>query len=408
MGWRVCLCLSIAALANLFPGIVIAQEAAPPPQTVTPKITPAAVLTRFFQTDEVKADWFTPEFLAAVPLPQVQGIIQQIKQLGQFESVQAAADGFVLQLSQVTIPAKIALTADGKISGLLFSPPTQNLASLEAAIAQFKQLPGQVSVLVRAGKTPIAALNSTQRLGVGSAFKLAVLDVLQSQIAEQKLTWQTVVPLQSQFKSLPSGKLQTWPDGALLTVQTLAALMISESDNTATDHLIQLVGRENLEAMAPPNRPFLMTREFFQLKSPSNQGLLNYYRQGNLEQQRSVLTALAKRPLPDVAEFTGDKPQALDVEWFFSATELCQLIDRVADLPLTRINPGVAAAQDWQQVAFKGGSEVGVLNFTTQVRSPDGRIYCMAATWNHNQAINQTRFASLYGGILNILQNQKK
>ena len=76
-------------------------------------------------------------------------------------------------------------------------------------------------------------------------------------------------------RSLPSGMLHNWPEGAPVTLHTLASLMISISDNTATDILLGLVGRENVERMmgrigiaAPErNRPFLATREIFALKT---------------------------------------------------------------------------------------------------------------------------------------------
>ena len=54
--------------------------------------------------------------------------------------------------------------------------------------------------------------------------------------------------------------------GAPITIHTLASLMISESDNTATDALIDLVTRNSVETISPRNRPFMTTREFFQLK----------------------------------------------------------------------------------------------------------------------------------------------
>ena len=37
---------------------------------------------------------------------------------------------------------------------------------------------------------------------------------------------------------------QDWPKGAPVTLHTLATLMISISDNTATDQLIAIVGRD--------------------------------------------------------------------------------------------------------------------------------------------------------------------
>lgn len=374
------------------------------PRSMT-KPSPAQVLERFFKSDKVSSDWFTPEFLAAVPIDQIQLIINQLKQeLGPLESAIPDGEGFLLKFSQGSVPTQITLTSKGKIAGLFFSPPRKKIASLEDAIAQFQALPGKVSVLVREGNISRASLNPTASLAVGSAFKLAVLDVLRSQISAQKLSWQTIVPLQNQYKSLPSGRLQTWPKGSYLTVQSLAAMMISESDNTATDHSIQLVGRENIEAISPNNKPFLMTREFFQLKGKGNRSLLDRYRSSNLQQKRAILIELAKQPLPKVSEFEGTPPNALDVEWFFTPIQLCQLIDRVSDLPLMGINPGIASPQDWQKIAFKGGSESGVLNLTTSVQAKNGKRYCIVANWNHNLPLDETKFMGLYSGLLEFLK----
>lgn len=381
-----------------------ALNSSPVSLMTTTKPSPSQVLERFFKTDKVSADWFTPEFLAAVPIDQIQLIINQIKQeLGVFKSVKPDGEGFLLSFNKGDVPARIVLNAEGKIAGLLFSPSRKKIASLDDAIAQFKALPGKVSVLVQAGQATRASLNPNASLGTGSAFKLAILDVLRSQISAKKLTWQTIVPLQSLYKSLPSGRLHTWPDGSSLTVQSLAAMMISESDNTATDHLIQLVGRENIEAIAPNNKPLLMTRELFQLKAKSNKSLLTRYRSSNLQQKRSILTELAKQPLPNVSEFEGAQPTALDIEWFFTPGQLCQLIDRVGDLPLMGINPGVARPQDWQKIAYKGGSEAGVLNLTTSVQAKNGQHYCVVATWNHDRPLDEAKFMGLYGGLLEFL-----
>ncbi|OUC15300.1 MAG: serine hydrolase [Alkalinema sp. CACIAM 70d] len=367
--------------------------------------SPATVLETLFRNPTIAANQFTDTFLKEIPLAKVQQIIDQLKQqFGPLQSVKGDRLDFVVHLEKGSIPTKLVLSADGKIAGLLFGAPTQNIASLEEAIAQFKTLPGQVSVLVREGQTTRAALNPTQPLAVGSAFKLAVLDQLQTQIKTQKLTWQTVVPLQAQYKSLPSGMLHTWPDGTRLTVESLAALMISQSDNTATDHLIYQVGRDKIEAIAPRNQPFLMTRELFQLKSPKNRSLLERYRTASLSQKRSILAELATQPLPDVSDFAEAKPIALDVEWFFSAEELCQLIDRVSDLPLMGINPGLARAEDWRRVTFKGGSESGVLNFTTKVQSKTGKQYCVVATWNHQQSLDDRQFVALYSSLFDVLK----
>jgi beta-lactamase class A len=389
-----------------FFGIAIAIPA-PTPSSVVPMTTlsPLQVLERLFQTPNISADWFTPEFLAAVPIAQIQQIVNQFKQdLGDFASAVPDGSDYLLNFSRGSVPTKIVLNDKGKIAGLLLSPARQKISSLPEAIAQFKALPGRVSILVQEGSIERASLNPDLALGVGSAFKLAVLDILRSQIAAGKLTWKKVIPLQAQYTSLPSGRLQTWPTGSYLTVQSLAAMMISESDNTATDHLLQLVGRKNVEAIAPQSRPLLMTRELFQLKAKSNQALLEQYRRGSLPQKRSILTQLAKQPLPQVAEFAEAQPKALDVEWFFTPKELCQLMERVKDLPLMAINPGVAKPEDWQKIAYKGGSEPGVLNLTTSIQTKNGKYYCVVATWNHDRPLDESKFMGLYGGLLDLLK----
>ena len=72
---------------------------------------------------------------------------------------------------------------------------------------------------------------------------------LREEVEAGRRAWDEVVRLEEAWKSLPSGLLQGWPEGSPLTLHTLAALMISLSDNTATDALIALLGRERLEAL---------------------------------------------------------------------------------------------------------------------------------------------------------------
>jgi hypothetical protein len=65
-----------------------------------------------------------------------------------------------------------------------------------------------------------------------------------------------------------------------------------------------------------------------------------------------------------------------------------------------RVNPGVAAPTEWAHIAYKGGSEPGVLNLTTQVTAHNGTTYCVAATWNDNALLDEGHFEALYGSLL--------
>ncbi|MEL6902914.1 MAG: serine hydrolase, partial [Cyanobacteria bacterium J06606_4] len=219
---------------------------------------------------------------------------------------------------------------------------------------------------------------------------------LQTQIENGERQWDEVVSLREEWKSLPSGFLQTWPAGSQLTIETLATLMISQSDNTATDHLLNLVGRDVVEALSERNQPFLTTREAFVLKDPANRNILTRWRRS--DERRTLLSALAALPLPAVSIF-NEGPQAIDVEWFFTAQALCEAMEKVAELPLMSINPGLVDPATWQKVAYKGGSEPGVENFTTYLVDEQGPL-CVTATWNNEAGIDELRFSTLYRALI--------
>lgn len=369
-------------------------------------VAPAQAIERLFTSSSLQAEWFAPSFLKQFPLPQINGVIENIENtLGSFQEVRSVGEDYSVVFKEGRVPTRMGLNAEGQITFLLFSPPETNAISLSEAVKRFKKLPGKVSFLVMSGSSTLAELNADQPLAVGSAFKLAVLEALRQEIASGDRTWQDVVELQLSWKSLPSGILQTWPDGSSLTLQTLATLMISLSDNTATDALIRILGRETIERLSDRNRPFLTTRELFVLKNPQNQALLQRYQQGDTQKKRQVLQEAQLAPLPPVELFNGN-PIATDVEWFFSSRELCRLIESVADLPLMSVNPGVANSSDWKSVAFKGGSEPGVLNLTTNLKTKDGKTFCVVATQNDTAPINEANLLTVYSSAIEGLKSE--
>ena len=152
------------------------------------------------------------------------------------------------------------------------------------------------------------------------------------------------------------------------------------------------------------------TREFFALKDPANVDLLRAYRSAGLNRdaRRAVLAQVAALPLPNVGVFVQAAAQgrttAQDVEWFVSTERLCALMNEVAALPETQLNPGVAAREDFARVSYKGGSEAGVLNLTTQVVNRAGKTYCVSATWNRPEPLNEQQFIGLYAATLKLLR----
>ena len=83
---------------------------------------------------------------------------------------------------------------------------------------------------------------------VGSAFKLYVLDALGRAVASGRVSWDQLLTVTACVKSLPSGVLETVPDGTRVPVRRAADEMISISDNTAADLLIARVGRTAVDS----------------------------------------------------------------------------------------------------------------------------------------------------------------
>lgn len=368
-----------------------------------PTLSPEQALARLFAPEGPAADFFATSFLAKVPVPVLQKILADLTTaLGPFRASRKSGASFETVFEKGHVPTEIALDPHGRIIGLFLRPPVFTAANLDDTVAAFATLPGRTSLLVLGDGVTRAALSADTPLAVGSTFKLAVLAALVDLIAAGKHAWTDVVRLRDAHRSLPSGFLQTWPADTPLTIATLAALMISQSDNTATDALADLVGRAAMEQLAPHCHPFLTTREMFALKAPENEALLQRYRAGDEAERRRVLVEIAACPLPGAGSF-GTEPRALDVEWLMSARELCQLMEKVASLPLMGINPGVAKASDWDRVAFKGGSEPGVINLTTLVESR-GKRHVVVTTWNDDTAsVEQMRFFTLHGQLLSAL-----
>jgi beta-lactamase class A len=368
--------------------------------------TPSGALQRLFTTDPVQSDWFSSDLLQQVPLQQAQTAVTNIHQvLGNFQSVQSQSNGLLVVFDKGSIPVQATLDSQGRFTALALGPPQFNdpLQGLRTGAAEVLSLPGTTSLLVQQNGKDIVASNTDKPLAVSSAFELAVIAALRSQVDGGTYSWDRVVALAPDWKTLPSGVLQNWPDAAPLTLATLASLMTSTSDNTAADGLITILGRPVIEALAPNNVPFPTPHEVYVLKDPANADLLSRWRSGDANAKRQVLTEADTRNDPSLSIFAGGTLLAPDVEWFFSTRELCALMGKVQDLPLMSIDTGPADRQDWSWVAYKGGFEPGAINATLWLRDKSNNSYCIAATWDGTQPVDQGQFGSAVGQIVKSL-----
>jgi beta-lactamase class A len=397
---------SMIALFMGFPGWAAAQSPAAAPAAA---ITPQAALSRLLSATSVSPEWLAPSFTTQIPPSRLDGYIRQYKAtLGTFERVEGngANNEYVAVFSNGTLPSLIALDEQGRVVELLFRVP--QLYSVGAAIANLRALPGSVSYFVSENGRETLGYGQEKPLSVGSSFKLSVLAALDSEIQKGRRHWNDVVLLQNAWKSEPTGILQDWPAGSSLTLDTLASLMISQSDNTATDALIHLLGRAAIAPYVPGDDPLMTTRDMFVLKSKSNSALLDQWRAAPAPQRRELLAQLDRMPLP-AADDLDTSPANVDVDWQYTNRDLCTLMAKVESLPLMSINPGIVDPADWERVAYKGGSDWGAISMTSWLVGKDGKTYCMSATWNSPASqVDETTFGLAYGSLVESIRLGKQ
>lgn len=377
---------------------------------------------------------FTPAFLAQVPAAQVRATARQlVSQYGavralagiQVQSPQAGVIHVEFERAIVHMNLVVEPQPPGRIAGLLVTGADMRGDSLAAVMAEARALPGQVAIAVaRLGDgTPamLASLEPERPLAIGSTFKLFILAELSRQVEAGQRHWSDVVALDR--RSIPSGTLQAWPQGSPLTLHSLAALMISVSDNTATDMLLHALGRENVERMmttigieaAARNRPLLSTLEMAAIKTGPAPAL-NAWRQADEAGRRRMLAgdyASADASRVDIARFTGN-PLAIDsVEWFASAADMVRTMDwfrRHGDersREILAINAGVGPQLrgELAYLGYKGGSEPGVLNLTWLARNQAGAWHVVTGSWNNPAApVEDARFIALMARAVQLVR----
>jgi len=378
--------------------------------------------------------FFSPAFLAQVPLAQVRAISQRFSaQYGAVRGLQGleiqAPQAAVLHIDYERATAHFRLAIEPqpphRISGLQFTGADMRGDSFEAVLAEIRALPGRTNVAVaRLGDDAprtVVGHQPQQALAVGSTFKLFILAELSRQVQAGRRRWSDVVPLDR--RSGPSGTLHAWPQGAPVTLHTLAALMISISDNTAADMLLHLLGRESVEQMmgrigveaAARNRPLLATTEMAMIKTGPDTAVAAWRNAGEDERRRLLATNYAARDSSqiDITRFTGNPLHIDSVEWFASAEDLVRTMDwlrRDGD-DTARAILAINAALPQQTraglayVGYKGGSEPGVLNLSWLIRNQDGQYYAVTGSWNNPAApVDEARFSGLLTRLVALLR----
>jgi len=287
------------------------------------------------------------------------------------------------------------------------APPTtsaaeaQAWAALDRRVAALAPTVGFLAARVDGGTCePVHEVEPAAARPIGSQFKLFVLGALAERIAAGDLAWDDTVTVEEADRSFGNGdgSLERVEPGTEVTVEEAATKMISISDNTATDVLIDLLGRDVVEAQArawlrdpAANEPFLTTKEMFRLHYVP--GLAERYL-ATPAGEREAFLATEVAPLPPedfYAGLTVEPSHVETIEWFAAPDDVCRAFAGLQDLrrdpalgPLDDVLSLQTAGidldpDDWPTLWYKGGSEPGVLSLGWLGVTAEGETYVVEA-----------------------------
>ena len=258
---------------------------------------------------------------------------------------------------------------------------------------------------------------------------LYILGALTEAIVADEAAWDEPLQIRAELKSLPGGRMQLEDAGASFPLVQYAKLMMSITDNTAADHLLERLGRAKVEAytnkyndITSKNTPFLSTREFFNLKLSADEFVREQYAHAADQEQFAMLSpggAVHDLPLNmDGLREWGDPVAIHDINWFATPRQCCEMMAQLRRMELhegmkplgevLRGNPGLGLDVElWPTVIYKGGSEPGVNAGTWMMQRQDGRWFTMSVIWNdRSTSLNNEKFIQVVYKGVDILERE--
>jgi Beta-lactamase enzyme family len=414
---------AILLLMSLFFSLAQSAQAAASPEYQQM----AERLTVFLGDPKSPETLFDRSFLDQVPPAQIIGLASSLiaqhgkpVRLGEVEA-KALHSGIVrVVYARANVVMQMAMTPahGGKIIGLLVIAVRVDGDSAARLSADFRALKGNAGLVItqiaNGGlRIPLLEYNADEPHAIASVFKLWVLAEAARQVNAGERGWDDVIPLGP--RSMPSGITQAWPIGTPMTMQGLATLMISISDNTATDTLLHALGRRNVDAMvaqtghfdAERTLPILSTIEAFALKMHANTDLREEFRALDSKRGRALLHANRARLTHSAVNPSelSVKPAFIDsIEWFASPNDMARLLDyfrRLAGreaLSIMAVNVPLPEGEvkRFRYAGYKGGSEIGVMAMSFLIQAQNGDWYAVTGAWNNAEAaIDQEKFTAL-------------
>ncbi|KUG56822.1 hypothetical protein AVL62_11850 [Serinicoccus chungangensis] len=350
-----------------------------------------------------------PDLLEQVSPVELGLVLGQVRSAGPYVVTAVVPSSGVGRAATLSLAAQdpllmtVGVDEQGRIATLFVQPDTSGeppvvdaWPDLDAALVELGGTSQVVVGRVEGGTCEPTWTTSGVEAGgeavpSASVVKLLVLLAVAEEVRSGGLTWDEELTLAPEVMSLPSGELQDRPEGSTVPVREAAELMISISDNTATDLLMDRVGQRALRRAAvdaglDPTAimPVPTTRQIFQLGWQVDSEVRTRWAEAQVPETREAILADLPDRL-DIAPETVTEPRWQDgIDWFLTGAQVCSLHARLQQLagdpaggPVREIlarNPGLPPPEGVGYQAFKGGSLPGVLAMSFYVEPQEGAV----------------------------------
>ncbi|MFT6070005.1 MAG: hypothetical protein ACJAT2_002482 [Bacteriovoracaceae bacterium] len=360
------------------------------------------VLKSLCQYENVSlAKHINPYFLSKLSEKKLIGILDSFKkEEGPCVSIEKIdKSNYLYNTGKSQRAMQLYLDEKSRIRGLWFGNTTNYSDQISEVILQLKNLPGEKSIVfIKNNKHQLLGLNEKKRLSVAGSSDLLLIKLLKEKISKTKSKWSHKLNLKNKLKSIPGGQLYSWPEGSPVTLQTLATMLMGYSDETAFDHIHSFLSRSKIEKETKVNRPFLSTTEYYKIKLEGEEKYLKL----SLKEKYKHLEKMRTKKLKPHKK----NPKHSKIGWFFSTTELCQLMNELKGLPITEVNKGFSQFDRYSYSSFKMGRAPGVLQYTQFFTSKISKdSFCLSVTWNNpNGEVTPSKIDALFGRVLSKFQ----
>ncbi len=346
---------------------------------------------------------FHPDFLAQIPAATIRDEIAAMRaEISDpviddlITATPVYTRGIIAQRGQTSGAMFISLNTnygdgvdDGLITSLSWTPgffTDGSNVTPEFANANLSSLGQSVRGLATNTAMLVASIENDRCKGIyghnaqlsyptGSIFKLWVLGALAEEIRKGRISPSAMVAMKSDEYAL-GGAINDVAPGTQIPLAQMANLMLGVSDNTATDHIHDLIPRNRLEKILArfnnKNKsdltPFLSTNEQFHVGFTLTPAKAQAYANGSDSEQRTILTNDIE-PLGAVTGFQQNNwDELLESSWSASAFDVCQayaglrtydnrseafeLLDQAAGADAVLLS----LRKRWDRVWQKGGS----------------------------------------------------